>query len=541
MKKLFWFAVPILVIGVLVGWRLLGKQQQEGQLQQQAGQRRGGAASVELAVAEPREIVDTLESVGNAESPYRVQISPKSAGRIEYLELREGDAVKKGQVVLRVDPSEAQGAVLQQQAVVAQARSRLAEAQLGQGPANVGVASQIASQRAAVTSAEADLNQAKKNSDSQVAAAQASVTDASARVQSAEAAAKNAQAELSRQRANLANAQARLTRIENLYRQGFIAAQDVDDARTAVEVQKGAVDVATGQVTAAQSAVSSAQAQKKSAEQQLAIARQKGTADVAAAQARLTQARATLNVATANKAQSPAYVQNLAALGAAVSAAEGQLKQAQARLADTVLRSPIDGVVTARTADPGALASPGAPVLTVQYLDWLYVSASLPIERAGAIKEGQIASVTFDGLPGQTFSGVVTNINPAADVQSRQIDLKIKIQNPRHVVKPGMYGRISFTLDRTRAAVAVPREAVKNGPDGPTVTVVDDEGTAHVVAVTLGAQDSTRVQILSGVSPGQRVVTLAYQPVRDGQKVRLPGQGGQEKGGSQAQRPSGRP
>jgi HlyD family secretion protein len=490
------------------------------------GMGRGGG-TVELAKADSRMILNSLQTVGTAESPFRVEIAPKTTGRIEFLLAREGDQVRKGDVLVRIDPSELQAQVLQQQAQVAQAQSRLAEAQLGQGSATVSASSQIQQQRAGLTGAQAEFNQVRKNYAAQVATAQSAVDEATSRVNSAESSVKNAQSEVQRQQANLKNAKTKLARIENLYRQGFIAAQDVDDARTEVDVQQAAVNSAQQSVVSAQSAVALAEAQKRGAQQQLSIAKQKGQADVIAARARVTQAQAGVQVANANRTQGPAYKQNLAALQANVQAARAQLSQAQARLSDTVLRSPIDGTVTARSADPGALAAPGSPVLVVQSLDWLYVTASLPIENSSVVTNNQVVQIEFDALPGQKFTGQVSNINPAADVKTRQFGMRVKLPNPGHKIKPGMFGRLSIVTGRVNADVAVPREAVKIMPDGKsTVTVVDKDLTAHVVEVKVGASDDKGVQILEGVKPGDRVVTLTFTPIREGQKVKLPGQGG---------------
>ena len=485
------------------------------------GQRRGGAAAaVEVTKAVGRTITETLESVANVESPYKVQISPRTSGRINYLEVREGDPVRPGQVLLGIDPAELEGAVSQAQANVAEARSRLAQAKITQGATSVGISSEIKQQQAAVTSAQAELNQVKKNADSQVQAAQAQVSAANSGVE-------NAQASLEREQASLKNAETRLKRITDLYEQGFIAAQDVDDARTAADVQRGAVSVAQGQV---RSAGSQLNVQK----QNLSIAQQKGKSDIAASAAKLAQAKAQLEVARANQSQNPAYRENIAALQSSVTAALGQLQQAQSRIADTKVRSPIAGTVTMRNGDQGALANPGTAVLEVQFLDWLYVTSSVPVESSSLIRKGQTAQITLDAFPGRTFSGPITNVNPAADPTSRQFEIQIRVENPRHDIRPGMYGRLNIVTGQTQADVVVPREAVKTDAQGrSSVTVVDAENVAHVREVKLGVQDAKGIQILEGVSAGDRVVTLTYSPVRDEQKVTLGRPGGQ--GGGRGQ------
>lgn len=476
------------------------------------------SSAVEVASAGPRQISESVESVGNVESPYRIEIAPRTSGRIAFLEVREGDQVKKGQLLLKIDPSDLEGAVIQQRANVAEARSRLAQAQMTQGAASVGVTSQIRQQQASVASAQADLNQVRRSYDAQV-------QGAGSQVSSAESSVRNAEAVVVREKANLANAQTKYDRTYSLYRQGFIASQDVDDARTAVDVQKGAVAVAQGQLE-------SSRAQLDVQKQNLEVVKRKGQSDIEASKAKLTQAQAGLSLAKANQSQTPAYRENLAALRASVDAAIAQLGQAQSRLSDTAIRSPIDGTVTARKADPGALAGPGSPALEVQFLDWLYVTAAFPIDASTQVREGKVARITVDALPGRSFTGAVTNVNPAADPQSRQFTVRIRLANPGRNLRPGMYARVSVQSSLVAAAVVVPREAVKTDQLGDsTVTVVDPEGVAHVRPVKVGVDDDRGIQILEGVAAGERVVVLSYARLRDGQKVTVAGQGAGQGGG----------
>ncbi|AIE84140.1 efflux RND transporter periplasmic adaptor subunit [Fimbriimonas ginsengisoli] len=545
LKRILLIVIPVVLLGALIAWRFKvnaakASQAGVGGAPAGGGQRGGGAGggrsggggggggggTVTLGVAGPRQIESTIDTVGSVDSPYNVKLSPKTAGLIDFLEVREGAAVKAGQVLVKIDPREIEGQVLQQQAAVAEARSRLAQAQLTQGSTNVGITSQIRQQRAGVSSAQADFGQVRQNYAAQIAAAQSTVTDANAKIDAAESQVANAKANVVSAQANLANAQTKYNRIYSLYKQGFAPAQDVDDARTTVDVQKAALAVASGQVDAANSALRSAQAVRNSAQNQVRVLRLKEQADVAASRARVATAQAGLDVAAANRSQGPAYAANIAALRSTVAAAVAQLRQAEARRADTVLKSPIDGVVTARTADPGAIASTGTPVLTIQFLKWVYVSTSVPVEQSRTVVVGTPATFTVDALPGKTFDAHVAEVNPAADPQSRQFLVRFKVDNAAQQLRPGMFARVHIVLSKVDAAVAVPREAVKQTPQGPTVFVVDAQNTAHAVPVKLGAEDSNGYQILEGVKAGDRVVTLSYSPVRDGQKVRTGGGGG---------------
>ena len=507
MKRTLSWVIPTAIIICLVVWRFVALQSDKAKVLTQASKGKG-AAAVQVALTESRTITAVIQSVGSVESPFKVQISPKTSGRIEYLEAREGDFVTPGQVLLRIDPSDLQGAVLQQEASVAEARARFAQAKINQNSTNVGITSQVKQQQAGLSSVVANLNQVQQNYAAQVATAQAQVS-------AAESAVANSQATLDKENATLHNLEIKYDRTLYLYKQNFIAAQDVDDARTAIEVQKGAVLVAQGQLSASKSQLNVQQQNKL-------IVQRKGLADIAASRANVAQGKATLQFAQANRSQSPAYQQNLDALQSQIVAAEAQLKQAQARLADTVIASTIGGTVTARKADPGALATPGSPVLEVQFLDWVYVTASLPIDQGSLIHAGQTAEITIDGLPGKTFKGPVANINPAADPQSRQFGIKVRLENKDHAVRPGMYGHVKIVTGQIKAPVVVPKEALLTDSSGnTTIVVVDSKKVAHVNNVKLGVSDDRGAQILEGVEAGDQVVVLTFNPLKDGQKVMI--------------------
>ena len=523
MKKLLFWGVPSVALIALVAWRFVIQKQSDSSNHAQGGAK---APVVGVAPVASREMVQSIQSTGNVVSPFKVEISPKIAGRIDYLAAREGDSVTPGEIVLKIDPSDLKDAVLQQQAALDEARSRLAQAQLTSGATDVGISSQIRQQVAALNSAKANLDQVRSNYEAQVAEAAAQVTGAQNAVTSAEAA-------VAKENSTLKNVQSHLDRTTNLYSKGFLAAQDLDDARTAVDVQKGAVGVAEGQLAGARS-------QLKVQEQNLLIAKRKGQSDIAASEASLAQSKAALDVARANRSQSPAYRENVAALKSQVDAMAAQVGQAQARMRDTVVQSTISGTVTARKADPGGLATPGTPILEIQFLDWLYVSASLPIEAGAEVREGQSAEVIIDALPNAVFTGPIVNINRAADPQNRQFGIDVRLDNKQRLISPGMFAKVKIITGKVQAPVVVPREALVTDSSGnSTVTVVDDQNKAHVRQVKIGSRDDRGVQILDGVGSHDRVVVLTFNPIKDGQLVTLGAVG--SKPGGKAPKDKARP
>jgi multidrug efflux pump subunit AcrA (membrane-fusion protein) len=427
MKSRPYVLIPVLLLAFLIGYRLVQKRNDFSAQSRERVARMKVPPTVSFGLARVQDVYQRLDSVGSVEAPLSVRIAAKVTGRINYLDLHEGDRVGRGQVLVRVDPTQVEAQVREAEAALAEAQYRLAQARITQNPTEVSVATQVHLQEAAVQSAQA----------------------------------------------NLANAQKKLERAEELYRKGFIAAQDVDDASTAVGVQQAALD----------------------------------------------QARASLDYAKANTAQKPAYEQSLAALRASVDAAQAGVRSAKSLRADTVLTAPFDGFVTGRYLDPGAVVTAGQPILAVEYMRQVWVTVSLPEEVSGKIRLGQVARVNLDSIPGRTFYGKVTQINPSADPTSRQFLVRVTLDNPDFALKPGSYAHLQIETDAVRGVLVVPREAVQHDKQGSYVMVLDDGNVVHRRPVTLGTSAVDVIAVTSGLRPGERVVTLTAYPLKDGQTV----------------------
>ncbi len=526
MKRWILILVTATVIGALIMWRLVSKSNDAKSLAQGRAAASKAAPPVAVAPVVARDIVQTFVGVGSVVAPFNVKVAPKVSGRLDFLQVREGAAVKQGEVIARIAPSQIQAQVNQQAALVAESESRLAEATINQRPNSVSVDTQIEQKAAGLASAQADAAQIHQNYNLPIAAARSAVVDAQGRLDNATATIANAEANIRSAQANLTNAQVRYNRTYDLYKQGFVAAQDVDDVKTTVKVQEEALGVTQGQLRSAQAARDSAAAQKASAEKQVTIVAESGKTDIRAADSKVALAASALKYAKSTTANQPAYKQNLAALRSAVNAAKAQLRNIQSQLSDTVLTSPISGFITARYVDAGAIVSPTQPVVAVQAIKDVFIDFSVPEDVAGHLHAGEPTEIVFDGLAGGKYSGTITQITPAADPQSRQFPVRTTLANRDNVVKPGMFARVTVVTRRIPGALVVPREAITRGKIGAEVVVVDADGTAHRRVVETGAEDAAGVQIREGVRVGDQVITLTNAPVKDGQKVR-PGGAGQ--------------
>ena len=170
------------------------------------------------------------------------------------------------------------------------------------------------------------------------------------------------------------------------------------------------------------------------------------------AQARLKTAEANLAVAKADT--SP---EQLAAAQAQVEVARGAMEVIEAQIAKLVVVSPIDGVVLTRTAEPGEVLVPGAPLLSLLRLDDLTITVYVPEDRYGTIKLGQTASVSVDSFPGESFEASVIRIADQAELTPRNVQteagrrttvfaVELSVTNPQGKLKPGMPADVDFSI-----------------------------------------------------------------------------------------------
>lgn len=187
---------------------------------------------------------------------------------------------------------------------------------------------------------------------------------------------------------------------------------------------------------------------------------------------------------------------------------------------NTILRSPISGVVTARNYDAGDL--PGGPILTIQQMNPLKVIVNVNEEEFPKVRIGMPVSITFDAVPGETFNGSVYTINPEIDQATRTFKVEVTISNGAGKVSAGMFARVKFNYGTVNHIVVPDRAVVKmQGAGTRYVFVYNPNGTVRYVEVKLGQRLGDRYEILSGLSSGDRVVIAGQSRLTDGIKVQL--------------------
>ena len=194
----------------------------------------------------------------------------------------------------------------------------------------------------------------------------------------------------------------------------------------------------------------------------------------------------------------------LEAVRAQTEAAQAQESGARTMLGYSRLVAPFAGIVTARMADPGTLASPGVPLLQVDQAGALQLQATVDESAIGAIHKGMKAQVAIDGASSTDIAGTVAEIDPAADPASHSFLVKIDLLSSSQL-RAGMYGTAEFA-NGVRQAIVIPRSAVVSRGSLACVYVLDGQGIAQLRYLTLGAAQGDLVEVLSGIAPGEKLV-----------------------------------
>lgn len=310
------------------------------------------------------------------------------------------------------------------------------------------------------------------------------------------------------------------------------------------EVQK-----AQGDAQSAKEALDAAQKvydNRKSLLDQGAIARK----DFDAAAVALVQARAQNDQAQKHLAglQAIGHQQELKSAAGQLTSAEGAAKSAEAQFGYSEIRSPIDGVVTDGPWYPGMMPQAGAPLVTVMNLSQMVAKAHIPQNQAALLKKGDDATITVPG-DDEPIKGKITLVSPALDPGSTTVEVWVQASNKEGALKAGESASVSMTAKTVSDALVVPAQALVTDDEGKkSLMVVGGDSVAHKRDVETGIQTPDSVQIVSGVKPGEQVVSVGAYGLTDNTKVKVeappvPGKegGDEDKGGDKGDKGGSEP
>jgi HlyD family secretion protein len=360
---------------------------------------------------------DRIMVSGNIELT-EVNIAFKTAGRLIERTVDEGDTVKKGQIVARLDRAELEAQREREAAGLASAEEQLIQAETSLEWEQANLAGDVEQRKADLASNESRLQELKNGSRPQ-------------EVQESRASVEAAQSELDRAKRDWDRAQ-------TLYKNDDISTEQYDQYRNRWQ---------------------SADAAIKQAQQRDALVQAGPRVEVVqAAEGQVEKARGALKMAEANTLEIKRRQQELVTRHDEIERAKASLALIDAQLADTIIYSPVDGVVLVKSADVGEVLGVGTTVVTVGDIDHPWLRGYVNETALGKLKVGAKAKVTTDSYPGKVYDGRVSFISSEAEFTPKQIQtqeervklvyrIKIEMDNPRRELKSNMPADAEIVLD----------------------------------------------------------------------------------------------
>ena len=221
---------------------------------------------------------------------------------------------------------------------------------------------------------------------------------------------------------------------------------------------------------------------------------------------------------------------------ATVDSAQAAYDQAQAGIAKTeaiisqkLVRAPFDGELGVRHVEVGQFLTAGTQIVTLTDLSTLYANLTVTEKDSAALKVGQTVRILVDAYPGRTFEGKITAIEPQIATDTRNIRVQATLENPDHILKPGMFATTTVVLPDKPAVVTIPETAVDYTLYGDSVFLITekkaDDGKTSLTAVRTFVRSGNRIggraEILSGLKPGDRVVAVGQLKLQSGAAVAI--------------------
>jgi HlyD family secretion protein len=373
-----------------------------------------------------------LTATGYIVAHHKIEANSKVTGRVAWIGVEKGDKVKEGQVLVRLEDQEFRAQYEQAEGAAESARAQLLQLQNGSRPQ--------------------EIQQTENN--------------------------------LSEARATAANDKTTLDRTKNLFDQGVISRQALDDASAKYEAS---------------------QQREHSIEQSFTLAKIGPRAE------------------------------EIARAKGALMQAEGQAGYARSQLDATVIRAPITGTILDRSVEKGELltgqfASAARPVFSLADLKDLQVELDIAQDDFARLGAKQRGVVTVDAFPDRKYDGVIAEISPEANRQKATVQLKVQVINPDEYLRPEMNSTVKFIADEPAKATA------NSGPAGvfvPATAIRDQSGKKVVFVVFKGKVLQREVRItaqrsggslVNGLNGGEDVVTAGPSDLKDGDKIKIKGQ-----------------
>lgn len=195
-------------------------------------------------------------------------------------------------------------------------------------------------------------------------------------------------------------------------------------------------------------------------------------------------------------------------------------QQAELNLSYTRIKAPINGVIGERLCKPGDRIQPNDKLYTVINTDEMIAVVYVPEKEMGSVRKGQTAFITSDNIRREHFSGNIKRVSPMVDAQSGTFKVTIAVNNKKNLLKAGMFINTHIITDTHENAILVPKTAIIYENELMSVFVVKDS-VAHKVVLETGFQDHEKVEVLSGINSGDKVIVIGQAGLKEKTRVKI--------------------
>lgn len=238
------------------------------------------------------------------------------------------------------------------------------------------------------------------------------------------------------------------------------------------------------------------------------------------AQRNLDVAESQLRAARVQVDTNTAHGSDYAVATTALEQARAGERVAQARLLDTVIRAPVDGVLISRSVEAGDVVQPGRELLTLAPAGETQIIVQIDERNLSRLALGQKAIASADAYPGGRFGCELVYINPGIDALRGSVEVRLRVPDPPDTLRQDMTVSVDIEVARRSQAVVAPAEAVRDATTNlPWVLALRDGRAVHV-PVKIGLRGDGRLEVLEGLAPGDALIPASYGMISAGQRVR---------------------
>jgi HlyD family secretion protein len=203
-----------------------------------------------------------------------------------------------------------------------------------------------------------------------------------------------------------------------------------------------------------------------------------------------------------------------------VDQAQAAADLAESQLSNSIIVSPLTGVVASRAVDPGELVAAGTPAFVIIDVSSVTAETSVDEGMVQKVRPGERVQVSAESVGAEPLPGIVDTVSPAADPRTQGYTVKIRITNPGDVLRPGMLARASFPVESRKGVLAVPNQALVTD-SGVQYLYIVEHGAVKKAAVQTGISDDVMTEVTGGIAEGALVITEGQSFLNEGEKVTI--------------------